>query len=65
MEANQFNRYEIQKRFHKINYGTFFYLLLNLAGAVGIEPTSKVLETFILPMKYAPICGVSNTYNNR
>lgn len=26
-----------------------------LAGVVGIEPTSKVLETFILPMNYTPI----------
>ena len=27
----------------------------NLAGAVGIEPTPKVLETSILPLNYAPI----------
>ncbi|SOC11477.1 protein of unknown function [Brochothrix thermosphacta] len=26
-----------------------------MAGAVGIEPTSKVLETSILPLNYAPI----------
>ena len=26
----------------------------NLAGAVGIEPTPKVLETSILPLNYAP-----------
>ena len=26
-----------------------------LAGAVGIEPTSKVLETSILPLNYAPV----------
>ena len=26
-----------------------------MAGAVRIEPTSKVLETFILPLNYAPI----------
>ena len=25
-----------------------------MAGAVGIEPTSKVLETSILPLNYAP-----------
>ena len=30
-------------------------LLFELAGAVGIEPTSKVLETSILPLNYAPI----------
>ncbi len=29
-------------------------LILYLAGAVGIEPTSKVLETSILPLNYAP-----------
>ena len=27
---------------------------LNTAGAVGIEPTPKVLETSILPLNYAP-----------
>ncbi len=26
-----------------------------LAGAVGIEPTPKVLETSILPLNYAPV----------
>jgi hypothetical protein len=26
-----------------------------LAGAAGIEPTPKVLETFVLPLNYAPI----------
>ena len=26
-----------------------------LAGAVGIEPTLKVLETLVLPLNYAPI----------
>ena len=26
-----------------------------MAGAVGIEPTSKVLETFVLPLNDAPI----------
>ena len=25
-----------------------------VTGVVGIEPTSKVLETFILPMNYTP-----------
>ena len=29
-------------------------LNFKLAGAVGIEPTSKVLETCILPLNYAP-----------
>ncbi len=29
--------------------------LLKLAGAVGIEPTPKVLETSILPLNYAPV----------
>ena len=27
---------------------------LKLAGAVGIEPTSEVLETSVLPLNYAP-----------
>lgn len=27
----------------------------SLAGAVGIEPTLKVLETFVLPLYDAPI----------
>ena len=26
-----------------------------IAGAVGIEPTSTVLETAVLPLNYAPI----------
>jgi hypothetical protein len=30
-----------------------------LAGAVGIEPTPKVLETFVLPLNYAPVYGGS------
>ena len=29
-------------------------LIFKLAGAVGIEPTPKVLETSILPLNYAP-----------
>ena len=30
----------------------------HLAGAEGIEPSSKVLETPILPLNYAPIYAV-------
>ena len=30
-------------------------LFTGLAGAVGIEPTSMVLETTVLPLNYAPI----------
>lgn len=30
----------------------------NLTGAVGIKPTSMVLETTVLPLNYAPIFGV-------
>lgn len=26
-------------------------------GAVGIEPTSTVLETAVLPLNYAPLCN--------
>ena len=29
-----------------------------MAGTVGIEPTSKVLETSILPLNYVPILMV-------
>jgi hypothetical protein len=28
-----------------------------MAGVVGIEPTPKVLETFVLPLNYTPING--------
>jgi hypothetical protein len=28
--------------------------VVKLAGAAGIEPTPKVLETFVLPLNYAP-----------
>ncbi len=30
-------------------------------GAVGIEPTSMVLETTVLPLNYAPTCGPYRT----
>lgn len=30
-------------------------VLFILAGAVGIEPTSTVLETAVLPLNYAPV----------
>ena len=30
------------------------FLNINLAGVVGVEPTSGVLETLILPMNYTP-----------
>ena len=29
-------------------------VVFNVAGVVGIEPTSGVLETLILPMNYTP-----------
>lgn len=35
-------------------------LKINLAGALGVEPSSVVLETIILPMYYAPITNVLN-----
>ncbi len=28
--------------------------LIKMAGVAGIEPTSKVLETFVLPLNYTP-----------
>ena len=28
--------------------------MMKLAGVVGIEPTPKVLETFVLPLNYTP-----------
>ena len=28
--------------------------IMKLAGVVGIEPTPKVLETFVLPLNYTP-----------
>ncbi len=28
--------------------------IIKMAGVVGIEPTSKVLETFVLPLNYTP-----------
>ena len=33
----------------------YHLLETSLAGAAGIEPTPKVLETFVLPLNYAPI----------
>ena len=37
------------------HFATTAIIDIKLAGVVGIEPTSKVLETCILPLKYAPI----------
>ena len=34
-----------------LSLGFIHYIL---AGVVGIEPTSKVLETFVLPLNYTP-----------
>ena len=31
--------------------------IMKLAGVVGIEPTPKVLETFVLPLNYTPMYG--------
>ena len=36
------------------HFATTAIIKLN-AGVVGIEPTPKVLETFILPLNYTPI----------
>ena len=33
-----------------------------MAGAVGFEPTPKVLETFILPLNYAPVLVVGGRF---
>ena len=40
---------------------TSLRLSLQVAGAVGIEPTSTVLETAVLPLNYAPISVVLKT----
>ena len=34
------------------------------AGAVGIEPTSMVLETTVLPLNYAPIVALTEPTNH-
>ena len=46
------NSYNI-KKVKKMPKSTFFSL--SKAGAVGIEPTSTVLETAVLPLNYAPL----------
>lgn len=35
-----------------------------MAGVVGIEPTSMVLETTVLPLYYTPISAVANKIIN-
>jgi hypothetical protein len=40
-----------------VNHFATTAILVKLAGAAGIEPTPKVLETFVLPLNYAPING--------
>lgn len=39
----------------------FIAAAILLAGVEGIEPSSGVLETLILPMNYTPICNSSCT----
>ena len=34
--------------------------IMKLAGVVGIEPTPKVLETFVLPLNYTPNMDIRN-----
>jgi hypothetical protein len=36
------------------HFATTAAMIITLAGAVGLEPTPKVLETFVLPLNYAP-----------
>ena len=36
-----------------------------LAGAEGIEPTSKVLETFVLPLNDAPMVAIEIIQDER
>lgn len=45
---------------------TFLCNPLQITGALGIEPSSGVLETLILPMNYTPKCDVSlaSDYNS-
>jgi hypothetical protein len=37
------------------SYKLAFVPIFLMAGAAGIEPTPKVLETFVLPLNYAPM----------
>lgn len=39
--------------------------LNKLAGVVGVEPTSTVLETGILPLNYTPIGFTYLIYHNK
>ena len=41
---------------------TLVQLNFNMAGALGIEPSSGVLETLILPMNYAPLLNTLLLY---
>ncbi len=41
----------LPEKSHKTEFGK------KIAGAVGIEPTSTVLETAVLPLNYAPVSG--------
>ena len=38
-----------------VNHFAISAIILKLAGVVGIEPTPKVLETFVLPLNYTPV----------
>jgi hypothetical protein len=41
-----------------VNHFATTAIILIMAGVVGIEPTSKVLETSVLPLNYTPITMV-------
>lgn len=70
--VHQFNQNSLVKTSKKavISYTTkkplFKGIPLNkgflITGVVGIEPTSGVLETLILPMNYTPICNLAQGY---
>ena len=45
----------VMKKQEKARKDIVFSDFSTIAGAVGIEPTSTVLETAVLPLNYAPI----------
>ena len=50
----QLSAFSVKQKSHKRH---LCHLWDRLAGVEGIEPSSGVLETLILPMNYAPICN--------
>ena len=47
------------KKARSVDYSVWIELYFSMAGVAGVEPTSTVLETVVLPLNYTPECLIS------